>query len=169
MKEQYEQRGICFLSSFRFYLLGPGSRAGGRLGDILATALFPDGTALPWNDKEFGQRHKGPHLIPTHAINQMPWQDWKLTVAKPLELRKNLELALPFMGWKFPLLQSRSDRLLQKNRETRASRWRRPELGGLPGVGAGFGRSDACEGWCKMQMSDVDEVGPWYIRESMPH
>lgn len=35
------------LSSFGLYLLGPGSRAGGGLGYIPATALFPDGTALP--------------------------------------------------------------------------------------------------------------------------
>lgn len=92
-----------------------------------------------------------------------------MTVAKPLELRKYLELALPFVGWKFPLQQSRSGWLLQENGETRASLWGRPELGGLPGGRAEFLRSDACEGWWKVQMSDADEVGPWYIREPMPH
>lgn len=36
------------------------------------------------------------------------WQDWKCTIVKPFERKKgNLELVLPFIGWKFPSQQYR--------------------------------------------------------------
>lgn len=96
-------------------------------------------------------------LTPPHCRKHprsVPRRDCQVTVAQPREVRN--EVVPPLTGWKFPLRQSSSAWLLwlfPKKRRSPGSLWGRPELGGFLHVAVGSGRSDAQEGWKKMQMS----------------